>query len=68
MAKLTFTGRSKDGKRLLLVDESGQEHTLVVDARLRRAFAGAPAQQRPVGDPDGIKPPPPRHPDAHPRR
>src|SRR6478736_2598929 len=42
MAKLTFTGRSKDGKRLLLVDESGQEHTLAVDARLRRVFAGAP--------------------------
>ena len=42
MAKLTFTGRSEDGKRLLLVDESGQEHTLAVDARLRRAFAGAP--------------------------
>lgn len=42
MAKLTFTGRSKDGKRLLLVDESGQEHTLVIDARLRRAFTGAP--------------------------
>lgn len=42
MAKLTFTGRSKDGKRLLLVDESGQEHTLAVDARLRRALGGAP--------------------------
>src|SRR6478752_3844486 len=42
MAKLTFTGRSKDGKRLLLVDESGQEHTLAVDDRLRRVFAGAP--------------------------
>ncbi|MBD3925875.1 DUF3071 domain-containing protein [Nocardioides cavernae] len=42
MAKLTFTGRSKDGKRLLLVDESGQEHTLAVDARLRRVIAGAP--------------------------
>ena len=42
MAKLTFTGRSKDGKRLLLVDESGQEHTLALDARLRRALAGAP--------------------------
>src|SRR6478609_9981807 len=42
MAKLTFTGRSKDGKRLLLVDESGQEHTLAVDARLRRALTGAP--------------------------
>src|SRR6478735_9999673 len=47
MAKLTFTGRSKDGKRLLLVDESGQEHTLVVDARLRRALAGAPDSNGP---------------------
>ena len=43
MAKLTFTGRSGDGKRLLLVDESGQEHSLVIDARLRRALPGAPA-------------------------
>jgi hypothetical protein len=42
MAKLTFTGRSADGKRLLLVDESGQEHTLVIDARLRRALSGVP--------------------------
>lgn len=41
MAQLTFTGRSGDGKRLLLVDPSGQEHTLVIDARLRRALAGA---------------------------
>lgn len=42
MAKLTFTGRSKDGRRLLVVDESGQEHTLAIDARLRRALGGAP--------------------------
>ena len=42
MAKLTFTGRSGDGKRLLLVDEAGQEHSLVIDARLRRALTGAP--------------------------
>ena len=42
MAKLTFTGRSADGKRLLLVDESGQEHFLVIDARLRRALSGVP--------------------------
>jgi hypothetical protein len=42
MAQLTFTGRSRDGKRLLLVDESGQEHTLVIDARLRRALSGVP--------------------------
>ena len=44
MAKLTFTGRSGDGKRLLLVDESGQEHTLAIDARLRRALSDAPAR------------------------
>ena len=42
MAELTFTGRSGDGKRLMLVDSSGQEHTLVIDARLRRALAGSP--------------------------
>jgi hypothetical protein len=42
MAKLTFTGRSGDGKRLLLVDESGQEHTLAIDARLRRALSITP--------------------------
>ena len=42
MAKLTFTGRSRDGKRLLLVDESGQEHSLVIDSRLRRALSGVP--------------------------
>ncbi|WP_165354349.1 septation protein SepH [Nocardioides glacieisoli] len=42
MDKLTFTGRSGDGKRLLLVDESGQEHSLAIDARLRRALS-APA-------------------------
>jgi hypothetical protein len=42
MAQLTFTGRSGDGKRLLLVDPSGQEHSLVIDARLRRALTGVP--------------------------
>ncbi len=42
MAQLTFTGRSGDGKRLLLVDSSGQEHTLAIDGRLRRALAGSP--------------------------
>jgi hypothetical protein len=47
MAKLTFTGRSKDGKRLLLVDDSGQEHTLAIDPRLRRAVSGAPDSSRP---------------------
>ncbi|MDZ5661956.1 DUF3071 domain-containing protein [Nocardioides sp. zg-1308] len=43
MAKLTFTGRSGDGKLLRLVDESGQEHVLVIDAKLRRALSDAPA-------------------------
>ncbi|CAM3596924.1 septation protein SepH [Nocardioides zeicaulis] len=42
MAQLTFTGRSGDGKRLLLVDDEGREHTLVIDARLRRALTGVP--------------------------
>ena len=42
MAQLTFTGRSGDGKRLLLVDASGQEHSLVIDTRLRRALSGVP--------------------------
>lgn len=43
MAKLTFTGRSGDGKRLLLVEESGQQHSVVIDARLRSAVSGVPA-------------------------
>ncbi|WP_299929687.1 septation protein SepH [uncultured Nocardioides sp.] len=47
MAKLTFTGRSRDGKRLLLVDQSGQEHTLAIDPRLRRAVSGAPDSSGP---------------------
>jgi hypothetical protein len=43
MAQLTFSGRSDDGERLLLVDDEGQEHTLVIDARLRDALrADAP--------------------------
>ena len=47
MAQLTFTGRSDDGKRLLLVDESGQEFTLALDARLRSALAGMLARKGP---------------------
>jgi hypothetical protein len=43
MAKLTFTGRSGDGKRLLLVDESGQQHFVVVDAKLRNALSSVSA-------------------------
>ncbi|MDR7254511.1 hypothetical protein J2X46_003504 [Nocardioides sp. BE266] len=43
MAKLTFTGRSGDGKRLMLVDESGEQHSVVIDAKLRSAVSGVPA-------------------------
>ena len=47
MAQLTFTGRSEDGKRLLLVDESGEEHTVLLDARLRSAVTGVPERKGP---------------------
>ena len=40
MAHLTLTGVSEDGARLLLVDDTGAEHTLEVDARLRAALRG----------------------------
>jgi len=42
MAHLTLAGVSDDGKRLLLVDEAGAEHTVVVDERLRTAVRGEP--------------------------
>ena len=38
MGQLTFSGRSDDHGRLVLVDETGQEHTLAVDPRLRKAL------------------------------
>lgn len=40
MAHLTLAGVSDDGKRLLLVDEDGAEHTVEIDARLRTAVHG----------------------------
>ena len=40
MAHLTLAGMSEDGKRLLLVDDQGNEHTLDADATLRRALRG----------------------------
>lgn len=40
MAQLTLTGLSRDGKRLLLVDDTGREHTLTVDSVLRAAVRG----------------------------
>ncbi|WP_165821043.1 septation protein SepH [Nocardioides gansuensis] len=40
MAHLTLAGRSKDGKRLLLVDDRGTEHTLDIDAPLKAAVRG----------------------------
>jgi hypothetical protein len=40
MAHLTLVGVSEDGKRLLMVSDSGEEHTLDIDARLRTALTG----------------------------
>jgi hypothetical protein len=40
MAHLTLVGVSADGKRLLMVSDSGEELTLDIDARLRTALAG----------------------------
>lgn len=42
MVHLTLAGTSEDGRRLLLVDDAGVEHTLDVDARLRSAVRGTP--------------------------
>lgn len=44
MAHLTLAGLSDDGKRLLLVDDQGAEHTLPVDGALRRALQGEHAR------------------------
>lgn len=40
MAHLTLAGLSEDGKRLLLVDDHGTEHTLDADAKLRQVLRG----------------------------
>ena len=40
MAHLTFAGVSDDGKRLLLVEEDGTEHSVDIDAKLRAALRG----------------------------
>jgi len=40
MAHLTLAGVSEDGKRLVLVSDSGVEHTVDIDARLRSAVRG----------------------------
>jgi Protein of unknown function (DUF3071) len=42
MAHLTLAGVSDDGKRLRLVDEDGDEHTVEIDDRLRSAVRGQP--------------------------
>jgi hypothetical protein len=44
MPHLTLAGLSDDGKRLLLVEDSGAEHTLDVDAKLRAALRGEHAR------------------------
>lgn len=40
MAHLTLAGLSEDGKRLLLVDDHGAEHTLDADAKIRQVLRG----------------------------
>ena len=40
MAHLTLAGLSEDGRRLVLVSDSGVEHTVDIDARLRSAVRG----------------------------
>jgi hypothetical protein len=42
MAHLTLAGVSGDGKRLVLVSDSGVEHTVDIDARLRSALRNDP--------------------------
>lgn len=44
MAHLTLAGLSEDGKRLLLVGDNGDEHTLDVDPALRAALRGEHAR------------------------
>ena len=45
MAHLTLAGVSDDGKRLLLVTEDGEEHTLDIEPRLRSAVVGDPQRR-----------------------
>lgn len=45
MAHLTLAGVSEDGKRLLLVEKDGTEHSVEIDARLRSALRGEPARR-----------------------
>lgn len=44
MAHLTLVGLSADKARLLLVDDSGTQHTLDIDAPLRAALRGDPSR------------------------
>ena len=67
MQDLTPVGLTKDGKQLVLVSSAGEEFAVPVDTRLRAALRGENATTRPVGDEDGKRTAPPRHPGAHPR-
>jgi len=40
MAELRLVGVSEDGERLVLIDESGAQHTIVIDERLRAGVHG----------------------------
>ncbi|WP_395695310.1 septation protein SepH [Nocardioides sp.] len=45
MAHLTLAGVSEDGKRLLLVEADGTEHSVEIDARLRSALRDEPSRR-----------------------
>jgi hypothetical protein len=49
MAHLTLAGVSEDGRRLLLISDTGDEYTLDVDAHLRSALRGGPGSTAPSG-------------------
>ena len=57
MAHLTLAGVSEDGKRLRLVDEDGNEHTVEIDERLRSAVRGEPRRlENPMDNASALRP------------
>ncbi|GAA1155347.1 septation protein SepH [Nocardioides aquiterrae] len=57
MAHLTLAGVSEDGKRLRLVDEDGNEHTVELDERLRSAVRGEPRRlEKPMDNASALRP------------
>lgn len=57
MAHLTLAGVSDDGKRLRLVDEDGNEHTVEIDERLRSAVRGESRRlENPMDNASALRP------------